>query len=197
MPGSEPTCRWIRAGHGSGASANRRPISGWFPGRPPLLAGRWPGTTGLTSYPSRCVPFCSRATAFSLPPVFRRLPGLCQALCPPRFPHPFALPPCDRWIFWRAFPAGTRVACWFAVATSTLTWVRSLRFPHGAKLPADFHSARQRFLIVTRRGISNSHFRTGATRHGEIRELCPVPAFVSADFHREPGTPAAPGFSPV
>ena len=57
LPGSDATCRWCLAGHGSGASANRRPISVWFPGRPPLLAGRWPGTTGLTSYPSSCFSF--------------------------------------------------------------------------------------------------------------------------------------------
>jgi len=167
------------------------------PGTAPAFGGALARDDGSDLLSLTLRSFCSRATVFSSPPVFRRLPGLCQVLRPPRFPRSFALPPCDRWIFWRAFPAGTRVACWFAVATSTLTWVRSLRFLRGAKLSADSHSARQRFLIATRRGISSSHFRTGATRRREIRELCPVPASVSVDFHREPGTPAAPGFSPV
>lgn len=167
------------------------------PGSAPACGGALARDDGSDLLSLTLRSFCSRATVFSSPPVFRRLPGLCQALRPPRFPRSFALPPCDRWIFWRAFPAGTRAACWFAVATSTLTLVRSLRFLRGSKLSADSHSAKQRFLIVTRRGIPSSHCHPGATRRGGIREPCPARFTVSGVSRREPGTPAAPGFSPV
>lgn len=75
--------------------------------------------------------------------------------------------------------------------------VRSLRFLRGTKLSADSHSAKQRFLIATRRGIPDSHRRTGATRHGGIRELCPARDAVAGTIRREPGAPTAPDLSPV
>lgn len=93
LPGSDATCRWRLAGHGSGASVNRRPISGMFPGRPPLLAGRWPGTTGLTSYPSGCVSFTVGRRRFRHRPSFgafanfARLAFLPVARAPLRFPR--------------------------------------------------------------------------------------------------------------
>lgn len=120
LPGSDSTCRWNRAGHGNGASANRRPISGLFPGRPPLVAGRWPGTTGLTSYPSSCVSFAVGRHRFRHRPSEEALPA-CLAGFPPRLPRPFALPSCSGKIFRRVCPTGVRSPCWFAVATLTST----------------------------------------------------------------------------
>lgn len=82
-------------------------------------------------------------------------------------------------------------------SNSDLVSVRSLRFLRGTKLSADSHSAKQRFLIATRRGIPDSHRRTGATRRGGIRELCPARCTVAGAARREPGAPTAPGLSPV
>ncbi len=50
LPGSEPTRRWIRARHGLGVPARASCHFRFPPGRPPLLAERLPGATGLTSY---------------------------------------------------------------------------------------------------------------------------------------------------
>jgi len=82
-------------------------------------------------------------------------------------------------------------------SNSDLFFVRSLRFLRGTKLSADSHSAKQRFLIATRRGIPDSHRRTGATRRGGIRELCPARDAVAGTIRREPGAPTAPDLSPV
>jgi len=54
-------------------------------------------------------------------------------------------------------------------------------FPPRAETSRGFSLDRRQFLIATRRGISSSHDRTGATRHGEIREPCPArPPFPAA-----------------
>jgi hypothetical protein len=62
------------------------------PGRPPLLAMRWPGATGLDSYLSGCLSLTSQRCSFRTSPTFWkgfqagprpvRLPGL-EPLCPP------------------------------------------------------------------------------------------------------------------
>lgn len=169
----------------------------YFPGSAPAFGGALARDDGSDLLSLKLHSFCSRATAFSRPPALRRLTKLCQACFPPRLPHLLSFSPCNGGIFRRFSSAKARLPCWFAVATPTLTLVRSLRFLRGAKLPADSHSARQQFLIATCRGISCSHFRSGATRPGEIREPCPDRSAVSSIPRREPGAPTAPGLSPV
>jgi len=59
------------------------------PGRPPLLAVRWPGATGLTSYLSGCLSLTSQRCVFATSPTFWKLLG--PGLDPHRFPDPEAL----------------------------------------------------------------------------------------------------------
>jgi hypothetical protein len=62
------------------------------PGRPPLLAVRWPGATGLTSYLSGCLSLTSqrcvlkhrrRSGSSAGPALARVLPGIGDSFCPP------------------------------------------------------------------------------------------------------------------
>jgi len=121
LPGSETTCRWLRAGHGSGTSANRSHHFRLTPRTAPACGGALARDDGSDLLSLKLLFFCSRATAFSRPPAFRRLTKLCQARFPPRRPRLLSFPPCDRGIFRRGCPAKARSPCWFAVATPTLT----------------------------------------------------------------------------
>ena len=84
-------------------------------------------------------------------------------------------------------PAGLSRRGAFAVlvrsSNSNLNWIRSLRFLRGPKLPADSHSARQRFLIATRRGIPCSHAAPVRPGTGEsvswAPPLAPFPVFLA------------------
>lgn len=167
------------------------------PGTAPAFGGALARDDGSDLLSLKLLFFCRRATSFSIPPVFRRLCQLCPVGFPPRLARPFALLPSNGEIFRRGCPARARSPCWFAVATQTLLSVRSLRFLRRTKLSADSHSAKQRFLIATRRGIPDSHRRTSATRRGGIREHCPARHAVTDAPRREPGTPTAPSLSPV
>jgi hypothetical protein len=94
-------------------------------GLPPLLAVRWPGVTGLTSYLSGCIDMASQRSSLKLrqhseglahcradPPRCRR--SLCHAVRRGFWPGPFD-------------PVGEPPApCWFAVAAFTL-WVTTIR----------------------------------------------------------------------
>lgn len=196
LPGSESTRRWVRAGHGSGTSANRSHHFRLVPRTAPACDGALARDDGSSLLSLKLHFICSRATTFSIPPVFRRLTKLCQACFPPRRPRLLSLPPCDRGIFQRGCPAKARPPCWFAVATPTLTGsghcVSSAgrNFPRILTRPAavsDCHPPRN-FLFAC---------RAGATRCGGIRELCPAIGIVSGVSRREPGAPTAPGHSPV
>lgn len=92
------------------------------PGSAPAFGGALARDDGSDLLSLKLLFFRRRATAFSRPPVFRRLCQLCQAGFPPRRAHPFAFPPSNGEIFRRGCPAGARAPCWFAVATRTFSW---------------------------------------------------------------------------
>jgi hypothetical protein len=92
------------------------------PGSAPAFGGALARDDGSDLLSLKLLFFCRRATAFSRPPVFRRLCQLCPVGFPPRRAHPFAFPPSNGEIFRRGCPAGARAPCWFAVATRTFSW---------------------------------------------------------------------------
>lgn len=91
------------------------------PGTAPAFGGALARDDGSDLLSLKLLFFRRRATAFSRPPVFRRLCQLCQAGFPPRLAHPFAYLPSNGGIFRRGCPAEARSSCWFAVATRTLS----------------------------------------------------------------------------
>lgn len=50
------------------------------PGRPPLMAGRWPSATGLASYPSDCIWLTSQRYLLGYRRRFGKFHGACLAL---------------------------------------------------------------------------------------------------------------------
>jgi len=54
------------------------------PGQPPLLAVRWPGATGLTSYLSGCLSLTGQRCFQSSPASWKVLSGLALTVYPPR-----------------------------------------------------------------------------------------------------------------
>src|SRR6266498_2312751 len=93
------------------------------PGRPPRLAVRWPGATGLTSYLSGCLSLTSQRCVFETPPTFwksfgpgldpRILPGFRDSLCPPFGVFGSA--------GFSGKPPERSVPCWRTVATKYLS----------------------------------------------------------------------------
>ena len=88
------------------------------PGRPPLLAMRWPGATGLTSYLSGCLSLTSQRCFFQHRRRFGRLTRLaCSRILPgtrAHFVSPFgAFRLADSF----AEPPESRVPCWRTVTT--------------------------------------------------------------------------------
>jgi len=90
------------------------------PDRPPLLAVRWPGATGLTSYLSGCLSFTSQRLLFGntagvveggrVGPRLVYLPGSRESLCPPFGGFDSAGLRLER-------PPERSAPCWLTVAT--------------------------------------------------------------------------------
>ena len=86
------------------------------PGRPPLLAVRWPGVTGLTSYLSGCIWLTSQRCSFYIAGILE-----VKDLCPGPIPSRSA---CSLCLAFRrlsfgglAEPPESCVPCWHTVAT--------------------------------------------------------------------------------